>query len=360
MLMDDLKAYSALNPHSANFAGNPHSTEKIFTGGAGDEASIEELGNGEQQSFFGQEGEEGEEQQPSASSSSNGDVKPSLQDLGIGSSTSSPYPAHPNDLLLLSSNGNGNSDVPMLDQKPEAASLASSSSSNSIPPPSAPSSSSYQTDPVFTLANELSQPQHQPQPFNHPDEPLVDILADLEEPYASDVRSGKPIKTIVFSQWTSMLDRIEDALADTNIKYDRLDGTMKRDDRTKAMERLKQDPSCEVLLVSLRAGGVGLNLTTANRVYLIDPFWNPAVENQAVDRIVSSGSSSFSRFFRSSSFFLRPSPSTLGGNARLTLSSFHSSVCFLQHRLGQTRPVISTKYISASTFPPLLSSLASY
>ena len=79
---------------------------------------------------------------------------------------------------------------------------------------------------------------------------------------------------------------------------------MKRDDRTRAMEALKHDPGCEVLLVSLKAGGVGLNLTAAQRVYLMDPYWyffleycydsyltvssrNPAVENQAVDRIVS-------------------------------------------------------------------------
>ena len=99
--------------------------------------------------------------------------------------------------------------------------------------------------------------------------------------------------------------RIEDALEAAGIRYDRLDGTMKRDERTRAMEALKHDPGCEVLLVSLKAGGVGLNLTAAQRVYLMDPYWyasmlivdskyssstcsrNPAVENQAVDRIVS-------------------------------------------------------------------------
>ena len=58
-----------------------------------------------------------------------------------------------------------------------------------------------------------------------------------------------------------------------NIRYDRLDGTMKREDRTKAMDALKHDPGCEVLLVSLKAGGVGLNLTAAQRVYLMDPYW---------------------------------------------------------------------------------------
>ncbi|KAG8931874.1 hypothetical protein FRC03_004298 [Tulasnella sp. 419] len=100
----------------------------------------------------------------------------------------------------------------------------------------------------------------------------------------NDVDEGI-VKTVVFSQWTSMLDKIEDALEAATIRYERLDGTMKRDDRTRAMEGLKTDPRCEVLLVSLRAGGVGLNLTAARRVYLMDPYWNPAVENQAVDRI---------------------------------------------------------------------------
>jgi SNF2 family DNA or RNA helicase len=86
-----------------------------------------------------------------------------------------------------------------------------------------------------------------------------------------------------------MLDKIEDALELARIRYDRLDGTMRREERTRAMDALKYDPGCEVLLVSLKAGGVGLNLTAAQRVYLMDPYWNPAVENQAVDRIVSIG-----------------------------------------------------------------------
>lgn len=49
---------------------------------------------------------------------------------------------------------------------------------------------------------------------------------------------------------------------------------MKRDERTRAMDALKFDPACEVLLVSLKAGGVGLNLTAAQRVYLMDPYWH--------------------------------------------------------------------------------------
>lgn len=68
-------------------------------------------------------------------------------------------------------------------------------------------------------------------------------------------------------------NRVEDALEWAGIRYSRLDGTMKRDERTRAMDSLKHDPACEVLLVSLKAGGVGLNLTAAQRVYLMDPYW---------------------------------------------------------------------------------------
>ena len=80
--------------------------------------------------------------------------------------------------------------------------------------------------------------------------------------------------TITIRTELTVLCRVEDALEIANIRYDRLDGTMKRDDRTKAMEALKNDPACEVLLVSLKAGGVGLNLTAASRVYLMDPYWS--------------------------------------------------------------------------------------
>ncbi|GAA5893228.1 hypothetical protein JCM8208_004381 [Rhodotorula glutinis] len=100
---------------------------------------------------------------------------------------------------------------------------------------------------------------------------------------------GEIVKSVVFSQWTTLLDRLGDALEDNHIQYDRLDGGMNRDQRSAAMAAFKADPKCEVLLVSLRAGGVGLNLTAGRRVYLMEPFWNPAVENQAVDRIYRLG-----------------------------------------------------------------------
>jgi len=70
-----------------------------------------------------------------------------------------------------------------------------------------------------------------------------------------------------------MLDRIGDMLDEAGIIYARLDGTMMRDERAKAVERLQKHAKTEVLLVSTRAGGVGLNLTAASRCFLVDPYW---------------------------------------------------------------------------------------
>lgn len=91
-------------------------------------------------------------------------------------------------------------------------------------------------------------------------------------------RSGRRCLTSAFPDFDVVVSllifsRIEDSLEMHKIQYDRLDGTMKRDERSKAMDALKYDPACEVLLVSLKAGGVGLNLTAAQRVYLMDPYW---------------------------------------------------------------------------------------
>jgi SWI/SNF-related matrix-associated actin-dependent regulator of chromatin subfamily A3 len=74
-------------------------------------------------------------------------------------------------------------------------------------------------------------------------------------------------------------------LNEAGIKFVLLDGRMKRLDRNASLETFKNDPEVNVILLSLKAGGVGLNLTEANRVYIIEPYWNPAVESQAVDRV---------------------------------------------------------------------------
>ncbi|KAF9287825.1 hypothetical protein BGZ88_008455 [Linnemannia elongata] len=112
------------------------------------------------------------------------------------------------------------------------------------------------------------------------------LMEDLVQAVENSKTSGQPaVKSVVFSQWTSMLDLIEDGLRENNIKFTRLDGTMQRNDRTVAIMDFKEKPDVSVILISLKAGGVGLNLTSAQRVYLMDPHWNPAVESQAVDRI---------------------------------------------------------------------------
>lgn len=122
-----------------------------------------------------------------------------------------------------------------------------------------------------------------------------------EEVYIAEAGSAtRPIKSVVFSQWTSMLDRVARAVHRAGIKSATLDGRMQRSERNEHLEKFKNDPSVEVFLISLKAGGVGLNLVSACRAYLLEPYWNPATENQGLDRV---------------------------------------------HRMGQLRPVVTTKYI---------------
>ncbi|KAF7728830.1 DNA helicase rad5 [Apophysomyces ossiformis] len=95
-------------------------------------------------------------------------------------------------------------------------------------------------------------------------------------------------KTVVFSQFTSFLDIIEVALKRAGTDFERLDGTQSQAHREKVLARFSSnDPSksSDVLLISLRAGGIGLNLTCASRVLMMDPWWNFAIESQAIDRV---------------------------------------------------------------------------
>lgn len=114
-----------------------------------------------------------------------------------------------------------------------------------------------------------------------------------------------PFKSVVFSGWTSHLDLIELALDAAGIKFTRLDGSMSRTARTAAMDAFKEDDSVHVIIVSIMAGGLGLNLTAGNSVYVMEPQYNPAAEAQAVDRV---------------------------------------------HRLGQKRPVRTVRYIMRDSF----------
>jgi SWI/SNF-related matrix-associated actin-dependent regulator of chromatin subfamily A3 len=133
------------------------------------------------------------------------------------------------------------------------------------------------------------------------------------------VRQQDPqVKSVIFSQWyfklmlrTSMLRLVEATLKNAGFGMVRLDGSMSRqaryssvNERFESMARFKSNDKVTIFLVSLKSGGVGLNLTRASRVYLLEPYWNPAVEQQAIDRV---------------------------------------------HRLGQTREVVAIRFIVKNT-----------
>jgi non-specific serine/threonine protein kinase len=91
-------------------------------------------------------------------------------------------------------------------------------------------------------------------------------------------------KALVFSQFLGMLALIREKLKELEVDYEYFDGSTSAVDREKAIQRFQNEENCRVFLISLKAGGVGLNLTAADYVYIVDPWWNPAVEQQAIDR----------------------------------------------------------------------------
>lgn len=105
----------------------------------------------------------------------------------------------------------------------------------------------------------------------------IDLIKEIQENDAEE-------KTLIFSQFTSLLDLVEVPLYREKIRYQRYDGSMKMDARADAVNRFMDDPNENVMLVSIKAGNAGLNLWKASRVILLDPFWNPFIEEQAVDR----------------------------------------------------------------------------
>jgi SNF2 family DNA or RNA helicase len=94
-------------------------------------------------------------------------------------------------------------------------------------------------------------------------------------------------KVLIFSQFVGMLDLIKKALLERNINFEYLTGQNKN--RAEKVKNFQENLEVSVFLISLKAGGVGLNLTEADYVYLVDPWWNPAVENQAIDRVYRIG-----------------------------------------------------------------------
>ncbi|APR79422.1 Helicase, SNF2/RAD54 family protein [Minicystis rosea] len=105
-------------------------------------------------------------------------------------------------------------------------------------------------------------------------------LVALRELVQEAVEGGH--KVLVFSQFVMMLKLIEKAMKEDGVPYEYLDGSTK--DRAERVDRFQSDPTVPVFLISLKAGGTGLNLTAADTVIHFDPWWNPAVEQQATDR----------------------------------------------------------------------------
>lgn len=91
-------------------------------------------------------------------------------------------------------------------------------------------------------------------------------------------------KALVFSQFLGMLALIKEKLKTLNIPFVYFDGSTSVQEREKAVNEFQNNKEIKVFLISLKAGGVGLNLTAASYVYIVDPWWNPAVEQQAIDR----------------------------------------------------------------------------
>lgn len=102
---------------------------------------------------------------------------------------------------------------------------------------------------------------------------------------AAGMIAGQRSKSVVFSQFTGLLDIIGNRLAQEGIKFVRLDGSMSANNRAESVAAFQSNPTVHVMLVSLRAGGVGLTLTAATNVFIVDPPFNPAAQDQALDRV---------------------------------------------------------------------------
>lgn len=124
--------------------------------------------------------------------------------------------------------------------------------------------------------------------YSGPHTKVKALLEDLKETAMQSEmlpRGEPPYKSVIFSGWTNYLDLIEYALDEHDIKHIRLDGTMSVKQRTKVLDDFRDVDEITVILVSIKAGGQGLNLTSANKVYMMEPQFNPGVEQQAVDRV---------------------------------------------------------------------------
>ncbi|KAI6014271.1 P-loop containing nucleoside triphosphate hydrolase protein [Pisolithus microcarpus] len=108
---------------------------------------------------------------------------------------------------------------------------------------------------------------------------LTELLLEI------DACSAVQGKTIIFSHFTSMLDLVQQFLGEKGFSLARYDGSMSPSECEQNLEYIRSDMNVKCILVSIKAGSIGLNLTTCNNVILLEPWWNPAVEEQAFDRV---------------------------------------------------------------------------
>lgn len=123
--------------------------------------------------------------------------------------------------------------------------------------------------------------------YSEPHTKTKQLLEHLREQqvWSNEHPNERPIKSVVFSEWTTHLDLIQLAFTNHNIPYVRLDGSMRFSQRTEALATFAENWDVNVILVSLKAGGLGLNLTSASRVFVMEPNYNPAAEQQAIERV---------------------------------------------------------------------------
>ena len=111
---------------------------------------------------------------------------------------------------------------------------------------------------------------------------VMELLHDIQSRVDPETKQCE--KTIIFSQFTSLLDLLEVPISQQDWEYRRYDGSMNPKARNDAVIDFTDKANCRIMLVSLKAGNAGLNLTAASQVIVFDPFWNPFIEEQAIDR----------------------------------------------------------------------------
>ncbi|KIW10369.1 hypothetical protein PV08_11331 [Exophiala spinifera] len=124
----------------------------------------------------------------------------------------------------------------------------------------------------------ISSPTSSKMPMQQPSSKIKALISQIRQLPLDD-------KCVVFSYWTSSLDAVEAALNQAQVRFCRYDGRLSRPKRNQVLTEFTNDASLRVLLVSITCGGQGLDLTAANHAYLLEPQWNPMLEEQAMARV---------------------------------------------------------------------------